>query len=116
MEREGRDYWEAQLSVVSFITALLLFRIAGCFDQVFCNYYITLPTALLLAFVTHMGKRLFDGYKKKQCQDTNQDQTTVDAEYWNPDTNKWERCKRPASSMVMVDRGEIFSKGEMATK
>ena len=24
--------------------------------------------------------------------------------------------KRPASSMVMVDRGEIFSKGEMATK
>ena len=91
MGREGRDYWEAQLSVVSFITALLLFRIAGCFDQVFCNYYITLPTALLLAFVTHMGKRLFDGYKKKQCQDTNQDQTTVDAEYWNPDTNKWER-------------------------
>ena len=26
------------------------------------------------------------------------------------------RSKRPASSMVMVDRGEIFSKGEMATK
>ena len=24
--------------------------------------------------------------------------------------------KRPASSMVMVDRGEIFSKGKMATK
>ena len=24
--------------------------------------------------------------------------------------------KRPASSMVMVDRGEIFSKGDMATK
>ena len=26
------------------------------------------------------------------------------------------RGKRPASSMVMVDRGEIFSKGKMATK
>ena len=25
-------------------------------------------------------------------------------------------CMRPASSMVMVDRGEIFSKGTMATK
>ena len=25
-------------------------------------------------------------------------------------------CKRPASPMVMVDRGEIFSKGKMATK
>ena len=27
-----------------------------------------------------------------------------------------EEGKRPASSMVMVDRGEIFSKGKMATK
>ena len=26
------------------------------------------------------------------------------------------RGKRPASPMVMVDRGEIFSKGKMATK
>ena len=28
----------------------------------------------------------------------------------------FKESKRPASPMVMVDRGEIFSKGKMATK
>ena len=30
--------------------------------------------------------------------------------------NVVQESKRPASPMVMVDRGEIFSKGKMATK
>ena len=36
--------------------------------------------------------------------------------HWRNVSGWWTQGKRPASSMVMVDRGEIFSKGKMATK
>lgn len=41
---------------------------------------------------------------------------TKSSGYFRWNCNLLTICKRPASSMVMVDRGEIFSKGEMATK
>ena len=40
----------------------------------------------------------------------------ADLKYAPSEPHGEEEGKRPASSMVMVDRGEIFSKGEMATK
>ena len=41
---------------------------------------------------------------------------TKSSGYFRWNCNLLTICKRLASSMVMVDRGEIFSKGEMATK
>ena len=41
---------------------------------------------------------------------------TKSSGYFRWNCNLLTICKRPASSMVMVDRGEIFSKGELATK
>ena len=38
-------------------------------------------------------------------------------DYWEAQLSEyWDVSIRPASPMVMVDRGEIFSKGKMATK
>ena len=91
MGREGRDYWEEQLS--EYWDSGLTIQEYSELKEL--PYESTRRWILWLYLLYDFTKS--SGYFRWNC-------------------NLLTICKRPASSMVMVDRGEIFSKGEMATK
>ena len=91
MGREGRDYWEAQLSE---------YWDSGLTIQEYSELK-ELPYESARRWILWLYL-LYD--------------FTKSSGYFRWNCNLLTICKRPASSMVMVDRGEIFSKGEMATK
>ena len=86
MGREGRDYWEAQLSE-------------------YWDSGLTIQEYSELKELPYESTRRWIRVLEKARQDDVSDPESLALV-----------GKRPASSMVMVDRGEIFSKGEMATK
>ena len=98
MGREGRDYWEAQLSE-------------------YWDSGLTIQEYSELKELPYESTRRWIRMLQKARQDGTSASESLELIEIKPlQTNASDSCKRPASSMVMVDRGEIFSKGKMATK
>ena len=95
MGREGRDYWEEQLSE-------------------YWDSGLTIQEYSELKELPYESTRRWIRVLEKARQDGAIGSASLELVEVKP--LQTDASKRPASSMVMVDRGEIFSKGEMATK
>lgn len=80
-------------TAVVFVLSLLLLLLFGCYDYIFTMWFWVLNTAIMLAIVMHAFGSLIDlARERRSIRDREQqEQEQTYAEWYNPDTGRWER-------------------------
>lgn len=80
-------------TAVVFVLSLLLLLLFGCYDYIFTMWFWVLNTAIMLAIVMHAFGSLIDlALERRSIRDMEQqEQEQTYAEWYNPDTGRWER-------------------------
>lgn len=80
-------------TAVVFVLSLLLLLLFGCYDHIFTMWFWVLNTAIMLAIVMHAFGSLIDlARERRSIRDMEQqEQEQTYAEWYNPDTGRWER-------------------------
>ena len=80
-------------TAVVFVLSLLLLLLFGYYDYIFTMWFWVLNTAIMLAIVMHAFGFLIDlALERRSIRDREQqEQEQTYAEWYNPDTGRWER-------------------------
>ena len=80
-------------TAVVFVLSLLLLLLFGFYDYIFTMWFWVLNTAIMLSIVMHAFGSLIDlARERRSIRDREQqEQEQTYAEWYNPDTGRWER-------------------------